>query len=79
MTTPRRAQIERELDALLAQWATSARLPRREAEAIRLAVLAQASQEKAALGYEWWENLFANLTETVRRATDVRLYLKAVA
>lgn len=73
------AEIERKLNALLAEWAQCQALPAARAELIRQEVLRERALGDTGLTYEWWSHFFAGMAATIRRATDVRNYLPAPA
>lgn len=56
--------MKTDLDWLLQEWASRARLADDRAEAIRTAIL----ESPAGLGQEWWRDLNGHLTEVVVQA-----------
>lgn len=56
--------MKADLDELLQEWASRARLADERAEAIRSAIV----ESQAGLGEEWWRDLAGHLTEVVVQA-----------
>jgi len=73
----RNRNTERELDALLAQWAERNALPSERASAIRLTARTSANVLSTATGpgSDWWKDLFRGVSRAVRLSTDARRYL----